>query len=211
MSARPRSVRLVAAAFALGLGIAAAFAGAPEPAAGSLASRRLLADEITREADHVTALELAAWIRERRPRLRVIDVRPDSEYAAYHVPTAERMTLTQVAEAPFVAGETVVLYSEGGAHAAQAWFLLRARGHERVFFLREGLYEWMRDVMEPTLSADADSAARAAWPEVAALSRWFGGVPRAGERSAVPDEAIAVPSRGAESRAAVARVRRRGC
>jgi hypothetical protein len=105
----------------------------------------------------------------------------------------------------------VVLYSEGGAHAAQGWFLLRARGHERVFFLREGLYEWMRDVMEPTLPPDADSATRAAWPEVAALSRWFGGTPRAGERSAIPEEAISVPTQPDDSRAAVARVRRRGC
>jgi rhodanese-related sulfurtransferase len=184
------SARLVAAALALGLGIAAAFTGAPEPAAGSLASRRLLADEIAREADHVTALELAAWIRERRPRLRVIDVRPDSEYAAYHVPTAERMTLAQVAEAPFGAGETIVLYSEGGAHAAQAWVLLRAAGVRDAYFLRGGILEWLDDVMNPVESTE--------------LTRYFGGTARQPEAGG----AVPMPARAPES---VRRLRRRSC
>ena len=203
--------------FARGLGIAALSAGAlalaagrAEPDARGRVDVERLAREVEREEDHVTALELARWIRERHPGLRVVDVRDAESYDAFHIPGAVRLGLEALARAPFAEEETVVLYSEGGAHAAQGWFLVRARGHERVFFLREGLYEWMRDVMEPALPADADSAARAAWPEVAALSRWFGGMPRIGERSAIPDEAIAAPAR-ADSRAAVARVRRRGC
>jgi rhodanese-related sulfurtransferase len=182
------SARLVVAgAFALGLGVAAAFAGAPEPVAGSLASRRVLADAIEREADHVTALELAEWIRARRPGLRIVDVRPDSEYQAYHVPTAERMTLAQVVAAPFAAGETVVLYSEGGAHAAQAWVLLRQAGVRDAWFLRGGILEWLDDVMSPERSTE--------------LTRYFGGTAR--QPSAVP-----MPAAAPE---VVRRLRRRSC
>ena len=181
------SARLVLGAVALSLSVGAMLLRDPQPPAGSDAGRRLLASEIEREADHVTALELAAWIRDRRPRLRVIDVRPDSEYQAYHVPTAERMSLPDVATARWGAGETVVLYSEGGAHAAQAWVLLRGAGMRDVYFLRGGILEWMDEVMQPMQSTE--------------LTRYFGGVAR-GE-SAVP-----MPASAPET---VRRMRRRSC
>ena len=41
-----------------------------------------LANEIQHEDDHVTAIELAQWIKDRKPGLRVLDVRSDSEFAS---------------------------------------------------------------------------------------------------------------------------------
>ena len=177
----------IAAVAALVLAVGALLAGDPRPPAASDASRRLLAGEIEREADHVTALELAAWIRDRRPGLRVIDVRPDSEYRAYHVPTAERMALADLVTRRWQAGETLVLYSEGGAHAAQAWVLLRAAGLREVYFLRGGILEWLDEVMQPVRSSE--------------LTRYFGGTARAESAVPIPDH---VP-------AAVRRQRRRSC
>ena len=156
-----------------------------------------LAAEIEHEDDHVTAVELAQWIRQRKPGLRVLDVRSDPEYQAYHIPSAERLPLTALAALAPTDGETLVLYSEGGAHAAQGWVLLRASGHRRVYFLRGGLLDWMDDVMSPALPNDSSRAT------VAALSRYFGGVPRAG--------AVPLPTSSATAATAVARVRRRGC
>jgi 3-mercaptopyruvate sulfurtransferase SseA len=49
----------------------------------------------------------------------------------------------------FAKDDTIVLISDGGAHAAQAWVFLRALGHEHVVFLRGGLGEWLDDVMNP--------------------------------------------------------------
>ena len=48
-------------------------------------------------------------------------------------------------------GETIVLYSEMGVHGGQAWVFLRALGHRHVVFLRNGLHEWLDDVMSPTI------------------------------------------------------------
>jgi hypothetical protein len=95
-----------------------------------------------------------------------------------------------------------VLYSEGGAHAAQGWVLLRANGHRQVYFLRGGLLDWMDDVMSPALPADTSRA------RVAALSRYFGGVPRPGAVP-LPTSSPATPTATAAS--AVSRIRRRGC
>jgi 3-mercaptopyruvate sulfurtransferase SseA len=102
------------------------------------------------------------------------------------------------------ADETLVLYSEGGAHAAQGWVLLRAQGHEHVYFLRGGLLDWLDDVMNPVLPATGAADTTAA--NVAALSRYFGGVPRTGDAGSAPSVDLR-----ATATSSVARVKRRGC
>jgi rhodanese-related sulfurtransferase len=189
-------------------GALAPFAGSPYRGARSAGAAAIdvaaLARAVAAEEDHVSAVELAAWLRERRPGLRVVDVRTASEFAAYHIPGAEHVPLEQLASARFAADETIVLYSEVGVHGGQAWVFLRALGHHHVAFLRDGLHEWLDDVMSPTIAADAPAAAQAEFDRVAELSRWFGGTPR---RLAAP--AAGVVSDGAA--VAPTTARRRGC
>jgi rhodanese-related sulfurtransferase len=147
----------------------------------------------------VSAIELAAWLRAGRPKLRVIDVRTAGEFAAYHIPGAEHVPLEAIAQARFADDDTIALYSELGVHGGQAWVFLRALGHRHVVFLRGGLHEWLDDVMSPTIAADAPAAAQAAFDHVAELSRWFGGSPR--RLPVVSAQAAVVP----------AAARRRGC
>jgi rhodanese-related sulfurtransferase len=162
-----------------------------------------LARQIEHEDDHVTAIELAQWIKDRKPGLRVLDIRPDSEFEAFHIPSAERVPLNELATMKLRGGETLVLYSEGGAHAAQGWVLLRSLGFTNVYFLRDGLLDWMDDVMSPVLPENSGNAsADSARAHAAALSRYFGGVPRVG--------AVPLPA-STSAASAVARVRRRGC
>ena len=178
--------RLVAGAAALVLAATAAYVRSPDPRSGSDANMRALASEIEHETDHVTALELAQWIRERRPGLRVLDVRTDSEFNAYHVPTAEHIPLSSLSATRFQPNETLVLYSEGGAHAAQGWVLLRTVGVHNVYFLRGGILDWIEDVMNPAAPSE--------------LTRYFGGIPRL---TTVP-----IPGSGST---VVVRMRRRSC
>ena len=190
-------------------GALAPFAGSPyrrAPTAAHVASRAAgpvdvaeLARAVADQEDHVSAVELAAWIRAGEPRLRVVDVRSASEFAAYHIPGAEHIPLERVATVRFADDETVVLYSELGVHAGQAWVFVRALGHRRAYFLRNGLREWLDDVMSPTIAEDAPAAAQAAFERVAELSQWFGGTPRRLGRSAdtAAEQAL--------------RARRRGC
>jgi len=212
-----RTHRLLAGA-AAALAIGALAAGNPSPA--GRVDVGALARAVEAEQDHVDAVDLAAWIRDQKPGLRVIDVRAAEEFAEFHLPNAENLSLTALTRAAIRPDETVVLYSEGGTHAAQGWFFLRARGIEHVYFLRGGLYEWMTEVMNPTLPAGASPARRAEFARTAELSRYFGGVPRIGGASAttgVDDPAAVLPRRGpddgdgAGAAAAVRRVRQRGC
>ena len=201
------------AAAALILGVLAAAAGSPRMRQNARLDVEALAEIVENESDHVSAIELAGWIREQRAGLRVIDVRDSAAFDSYHIPRAELIHLDDLVRTPFRHDETLVLYSDGGAHAAQAWVFLRALGHERVYFLRGGLYEWLDQVMTPALSATASDSVVAAFETVAEISRYFGGVPRIGEPAST-EPSIPIPVQRDEAgttRAAVARVRGRGC
>src|SRR5204862_4518188 len=127
--------------------------------------------------------------------------------------------LEALSREPLPRDANIVLYSEGGAHAAQAWVLLRMRGYRRVYFLREGVYEWVARVFDPRLATDATPAERADFARAAEMSRFFGGVPRADViRADVPQGYWTAAPGGAESTASstappqlIARIRRRGC
>jgi rhodanese-related sulfurtransferase len=186
------------AATALALGAAAPFAGSPYLSRRSDLDAEELARIIDGGGDHVDAVELAEWIMQHRPRLRVIDLRAREAFEAGSIPTAESFTLDELLRAEFQSDETLVLYSEGGAHAGQAWVLLRALGHGAVFFLRSGAYEWADAVLNPALPVDPTVAERAAFERALRLSSYFGGTPRRD-----------VPR--AEYVRAVAALRRRGC
>ncbi|MET3663442.1 rhodanese-like domain-containing protein [Caulobacter sp. 1776] len=160
---------------ALALGLAAPFVGSPfRPHASGLDIDGLV-KAIDDGADHVGARALAGWIRERRPGLRVIDVRPSEAFGDDAIPTAENLPLDRLVRTAFAPDQTVVLYSQEGAHAGQAWVLLRALGVAHVTFVAGGLADWWDEVMAPAIPADMPSAERETLIE---LSRFFGGSPR---------------------------------
>ncbi len=184
---------------ALGLGLAAAVAGSPYRDRRGRIDLGRAVQAIDEGSDHVTALELAAWIRDRKPGLRVIDVRSPAEFAADAIPTAENFPLDRLMRTPFQPHEVVVLYSEGGAHAGQAWVLLRALGVFNAYFIAGGLADWRDEVMSPMLAPGASTEDKQAFEAAADLSRYFGGQPLQGVRP-YPAPGMATTS-----------VRRRGC
>jgi rhodanese-related sulfurtransferase len=157
-------VRRVLAAAAAILGVLALFAG-KAPAIQS-----------------VEPVELAEWIHDRKPHLRVIDVRSEGEFDEYHLPRAERLTSSTT----FAPDDKVVLVAGGS---------VRARN---VYVLRGGVQAWIDEVMNPTITADAPLSARAAYERTSVVSRYFGGVPRVVDK---------LPATHVKANA----VRRRGC
>ena len=209
---RSPSLERALAIAAIVAGGLAVIAGAPTRAPSGNVDVVRLAEIVEREEDHVTAVELARWIRDDKAGLRVIDIRPDSEYGELHIPGATRIDLGDVARMPLDSAATYVLYSEGGTHAAQGWFLLKARGVEHAFFLRGGIYEWVEQVMSPRVASTTPQAAR---DSIRALTIWFGGKMQvvdsaSGGVPSVLDGELSLP-RATDTRAAIRKIRRRAC
>ncbi len=126
---------------ALTLGVLAPFAGSPyaRPKA-------------------VSASELAGWIKTRKPGLRVVDLRSQTEFASYHIPGAQHAALESLSVGDH---DTVVLVADG-ATIEQARQLLGGR----VYVLSGGFEAWRNEVMNPKKPTE--------------MTRYFGGVRRGG-------------------------------
>lgn len=191
------------AVVAAALGALAVVAGEPYPAGGN--------PEAVDDVSFVTALDVARWIRNGQPDLRLVDVREDSLFDAYHIPGAERIAADGLSRRDWRRDEKVVVYAEDNGKARRAAGALRSRGVAHVHVLRGGLLSWVDAIVEPQLAALATTAApaeQAARREHLELSRYFGGTPVVSP-AAMPATAP-IPSRQSDA-AAVARIIRRGC
>jgi rhodanese-related sulfurtransferase len=168
--------RLALVAFILG---AVALGASPTRQGVVAFDPRELALAVQRGTDHVGVGTLADDLVKGHADYRVIDVRAEAAYTAYHIPSAESVPLAALAAADLPRNEKLVLYGEDGVQAAQAWFLLRARGYRGVYMLRGGLAEWRDNVLYPVLSEVASVEARRENDRRTAVAASFGGAPRA--------------------------------
>ena len=173
MSAHVHELRRLLATAAIVLAVLAAIVGAPAtPAHVATVSVGDGERVDVFPARTVDALQLAAWIREGTRDLRVLDLRDDAAYQARHVPSAEAADFARLDTLARQDDATVVLYSADDVRDTQAWANLAARGHKQAYVLDGGMDAWLDEVMEPVLRGDSADY-------VAALSRYFGGAPRA--------------------------------
>ena len=184
------------AAVLIALGLVAAFAGSPYRTALAQVDTRQLALEAGTKADHVLPVELADWIIEGRNDYLLVDVREPAEFAAYHIPGAINVPLAELNQDFARRNERIVFYSDGGIHAAQAWFLIRALGFPSVYMLFGGLEEWNDTVLNPAAPpAEAPAKDQVDFARRVAVAGYFGGSPRRadGPALAAPAPAAALP------------------
>ncbi|MDL1879157.1 rhodanese-like domain-containing protein, partial [Cytophagia bacterium CHB2] len=86
------------------------------------------------------------------PDLLVVDMRSAEEFAQYHIPGAVNIPFNKLfepeAQEALSEDKTIVLYSNGGTHAAQAWVLLKQMGVESLVLLG-GLNYWTEAILNP--------------------------------------------------------------
>lgn len=178
--------KLALVAFVLG---AVAIAATPYTGTKATVDTRALALEVATEADHVEPLDLASWIIAGRADYRLVDLRTDTEFAQYHIPTAENVPLATLPGAGLGRNEKIVLYSDGGIHSVQAWLLLRASEYQTVYVLKGGLDEWKEQVLFPILTENPNDFQRARDERLKSMAAFFGGQPRIG----APGGPLALP------------------
>jgi len=137
-----------------------------------------LAVMVQTEVDHVNVDEIADWIIKDKSDYRLIDLRTEKEFNDYNIPTSENIPITNLLDGELARNEKIVLYSEGGIHSAQAWFLLKAKEYKSVYILRGGLEEWKDRILFPKLISNATPEDKAKFEIASAISRYFGGQPQ---------------------------------
>lgn len=197
------------------LGFLAVFAGSPYKGFTSTIDSQELATIVEKEVDHVSPGELAGWIITGKADYRLVDLRKEAEFSEYHIPTAENIQLPSISDGPLNRSEKIVLYSDGGIHSAQAWFLLKANGYKGVYILRGGLEEWKDKILFPRLAENAPPAEVAAFEKAKLMSTFFGGSPQIGGAAASTAPAMTLPKlespAGVQPKAGAAKKKKEGC
>ena len=103
----------------------------------------------------IDAPELAAWVKDKQPNMRVIDVRGMGEIASGTVSGAEAVPLhtLPVKVNEFKRDEKLVFICRSGARSAQACMFLQQQGYENVYNLRGGMMGWMQHGLEASALA----------------------------------------------------------
>jgi 3-mercaptopyruvate sulfurtransferase SseA len=176
---------------AVGIGVmvvalaAALTIGGPSPTATSTttslpATGPTWLQQIETGEDHISPPELARELLAAPKDLALVDLRPAEEFAVWHLPSAQNLTVPQVCGAEGAAlfaqqPRLVVLYSNGPAHPGQAWVELQRQGHENVKVLAGGLDDFKAQVLTPPSLREGatEAASKAQLPAFALVKAFF--------------------------------------
>lgn len=167
-------------AIAVVLGFIAIFAGSPYDSSTAKMNTKELALIVETEADHISAAELADWIIKAKADYKLIDLRDDKSFEAYRIPGAVNKKITELNDGDLFRNEKIILYSEGGIHAAQAWFLLKAKGYKAVYTLLGGIDEWKDEILFPVIPDNLNADEISKYEKKKEVSKFFGGTPQTG-------------------------------
>ncbi len=171
------AVRTLALGLAL-LGLGAAFGGNPYRGDRVTLDARELALMVGDKADQIPATELGDWIIQGKADYTLLDLRDEKAFATYHIPSAQSVPLPVFRSDVGSPNEKVVLYSDKGVEAAQAWMLLKARGFKAVYSVAGGMQEWQETVLFPQKPANPTAEQTANFNKRAEVAKFFGGAPQ---------------------------------
>ena len=182
-------VRILAMGLAAA-GFVALVAGDPYRGSHATIDTKDLAIRAGSGADSIQVGQLADWIIQGRNDFKLVDLRSGTDFAAYHIPTAENVPLASLTPDFAAHNEKIILCSEDGTQAAKAWFLLEAQGFKSVYLLDGGLRSWQDMILFPKKSDKTDEAVFDRQMQVA---KFIGGTPQAEGTSAPASVAVALP------------------
>jgi rhodanese-related sulfurtransferase len=165
------------ALIAIVLAVTALIIGSPTNKTNVTINPNELALMISKGADHIEVEELADWIIKGRMDYRLLDLRGEKSFNEYHIPTAENVPLADLMNYAIERNEKIILYSDGGIHSSQAWFLLKSKGFKSAYFIIGGLDEWKDKILFPSAPTDSTAEFLALFNKMKEVSKFFGGSP----------------------------------
>jgi len=108
-------------------------------------------DNIEDGMDHMSTEELADRLVEGDKSIILVDIRPPQEFDKFNIKTSVniKMSELQTALLPYKDQGTIVLYSNGMTHPAQARDSLVRTGFKNVYILTDGLNGFVETCLKP--------------------------------------------------------------
>jgi 3-mercaptopyruvate sulfurtransferase SseA len=147
----------------------------PQPTAiGAGTSDQQLLQAVDQADDHIEPEELAQRLARGEQDLVVVDVRSPEEYASFHIRGAVHVPLPELHEylQPYRNRGTIVLYSNGMTHPAQARDSLARGGFANVYLLTDGLDGFIQRCLKP-ISLRSEPLTSAAAAQVSQWRQYF--------------------------------------
>lgn len=115
---------------------------------------RELLQEMKTESNMMSVDDLASYLINQDPSIRIIDVRDTSEYKEFTLPGAFNIPLDSVNTenaSAYLDQDIVynVFISNGTMRASEAWMICRSKGYENIYILKGGLNEWFNLIINP--------------------------------------------------------------
>lgn len=167
------------------VGFAQAILPSAAPARGSMggtgSGEQALLAAMEAGEDHIEPEELADRLLAGDKTLVLVDIRTPAEFAAFHIKGAVNASSPDLPGflAPNKNQGTIVVYSNGMTHPAQARDALARMGFNNAFLLTDGLDGFMRRVLKPVSLRDAPVAPAMA-AKIQAWRLFFLGSPESG-------------------------------
>lgn len=166
------------AVVAMTLATLALIAGSPDPSSQQDSITTLPGDWLAVDPQGIDVIEVATWIRDREPGLNIIDLRSAEEFEAFHLPTARHAPLHQLAASDLASFELTVLYGASEEQVMRGLVLLRTLGVENVHILDDGVGEWLRRIINPTLYQNPSMEEERQYERSLDISAYYGGLAR---------------------------------
>jgi rhodanese-related sulfurtransferase len=162
---------------ALLLGVMAAVSGNPVRN-GQIDAGLAYPDSIHgRQIAYLGPVQLAELFMARRQDMTILDLRSETDFETYHIPSAQQVVLSDVASHKIPNDKTIILYAGDGQCAAEAWSEITEQGFENVFVLQGGLERWFDEILFPDLTVTR-GLNKTVIEKIKRRSRYFGGTPR---------------------------------
>jgi rhodanese-related sulfurtransferase/uncharacterized membrane protein YedE/YeeE len=162
---------------ALLLGVMAAVSGNPVRI-GQIDAGLAYPDSIGgRQIAYLEPVQVAESLMARRRDMTVLDLRSETDFETYHIPSAQHVALSDVTSHKIPGNKTIILCAGDGQCAAEAWSDMTEQGFENVFVLRGGLECWFDEILFPDLTVTR-GLDKTTLEKIKKRSRYFGGTPR---------------------------------
>jgi rhodanese-related sulfurtransferase len=165
------------AALTLFLGFIAIFIGNPQSNIAKVNIQEI-SQKIDESKSKVSPEILADWIIKNKADFMLIDLRDEKQFNEYHINNSENIQIQNLIKSNLPKTQKIILYSDNdGFISAQAWFLLNSKNFRNVYVLDGGLDKWKKNILFPSLAADANSEAKSKFEKSKEVSKFFGGTP----------------------------------